>query len=57
MGCQQGGVTPGEGTVCAGVRQELALGAQGKGQTGLAGEEGSHRGNWLEQHSALVTAG
>lgn len=31
--------------------------ARGAGKTGLAKEEGSLRGNWLEQPWALVTAG
>lgn len=48
--------SPGEGSVCR-VRQESALRIQGTGQTGPAGEEGSLGGTWLEQHSALVTAG
>lgn len=57
MEAGEGGDGLSAGGVHLGWRQKSAQHGQGAGQTGLAGEEGSPRGNWLEQHWALVTAG
>ena len=55
-GCEQRACTSGEGTVCTRVEAEASTAWSGTGKTGLPGEEGSHRGSWLEQHLTLVTA-